>query len=100
MRVVVGSGNPIKLQATQAAFELVFPNISIQVIPCHAESGVSDQPLGDEETYQGAWNRVQAAKAALPDKPSKEVLCNNVNTPAPPNKHRPVVPSPRARPTD
>jgi len=67
MRVVVGSGNPIKLQATQAAFELVFPNISIQVIPCHAESGVSDQPMSDAETLQGAANRALYCRQAIPE---------------------------------
>ncbi len=32
-----------------------------------AESGVSAQPMGDDETIQGAVNRAQAALAAAPD---------------------------------
>lgn len=32
-----------------------------------AESGVPDQPMGDEETKQGAKNRAEAALAAVPN---------------------------------
>lgn len=66
MRIVVGSGNPVKLQATRHAFEKVFPGIPLEVISCNAESGVSDQPMSDQETLQGAKNRALYCREASP----------------------------------
>lgn len=65
--LVVASRNPVKIQAAQKGFEEMFPQETFTAEGISVPSGVSDQPMGDEETYQGAWNRVQAAKAQQPD---------------------------------
>ncbi len=50
-KIYIGSKNPAKI----AAVEEVFINYSI--ISQDVDSGVSCQPIGDEETIQGALNR-------------------------------------------
>jgi inosine/xanthosine triphosphatase len=57
MKVLVGSDNPIKIDAVKEAFSLHFENID--VISRAVESNVSDQPLNNE-TYIGA--RIRARK--------------------------------------
>ncbi|WP_367391894.1 inosine/xanthosine triphosphatase [Lewinella sp. LCG006] len=66
-KIVVASKNPVKIASALAGFQEMFPEQSFVTEGISVPSGVSDQPLGDEETYLGAWNRVQAAKEALPD---------------------------------
>lgn len=66
-KVIVASKNPTKIQATRNGFEEMFPSEVFQFQGVRAPSGVSDQPMGDEETFQGAWNRVQAAKLLEPE---------------------------------
>lgn len=66
MKIVVGSKNPIKIATTREAFEAVFPD---EVLICEGlsvDSGVSDQPFGDIETKQGAYNRTEAGKKVIP----------------------------------
>jgi inosine/xanthosine triphosphatase len=54
MRIAVGSGNPVKRDAVQAALsEATVESVAV-------ESGVSEQPWGDE-TIQGARNRAERA---------------------------------------
>ena len=66
MRVVIGSKNPVKIAAAQAAFEAAFPDETIDVQGVAVPSGVADQPFSDEETYLGAYNRSQAARLQMP----------------------------------
>lgn len=66
-KVIVGSTNPVKLSATQAAFLAVFPNEKFEFIGYNALSGVPDQPFGNEETKTGARNRALNSKTAYPD---------------------------------
>ncbi|MEL6624812.1 MAG: inosine/xanthosine triphosphatase [Bacteroidota bacterium] len=61
MKIIVASRNPVKIQATQAAFEAAFPQTAIQFEGISVPSGVSDQPMTEEETFLGASNRAQAA---------------------------------------
>ncbi len=61
MKVVIASHNPAKIRAVKQAFSLQFPEEVIELIPVSVESGVSDQPLSDEETRHGARNRAQNA---------------------------------------
>ena len=61
MKVVVASRNPVKIAATRSGFQTYFDQIDIE--GASIESGVSDQPMSDEETLRGARNR--AANAAL-----------------------------------
>ena len=67
LRIAVGSKNPAKIRSVEQALRRVLEN------KCHAEevvihsqgfdveSGVRDQPMGDEETCLGAKNRAAAA---------------------------------------
>lgn len=50
MKVAVGSENPVKIQAVAEAFEKVWPKKKFEVIGTKVPSGVSDQPMSDEES--------------------------------------------------
>jgi inosine/xanthosine triphosphatase len=64
MRVSVGSKNPAKINAVKEAFK----EYQYEIISIDAESGVSEQPMSDEETIKGAINRaIQAAEKAGAD---------------------------------
>lgn len=65
-QVVVASANPVKLTAVHTGFERMFPDATLEIIPCDAASGVRDQPMTDDETRQGALNRVAAIRAEHP----------------------------------
>lgn len=67
MRVVVASRNPAKVRAVRGAFALQFPGKDIEYIPVSIASGVSDQPLSDDETRSGARNRALNAGEQVPD---------------------------------
>lgn len=62
MKVLVGSKNKVKVDAVRKAFEGVFPNAQWDVEGRAVSSGVSEQPLDEEETVRGARNRVNALK--------------------------------------
>ena len=63
----MGSTNPAKVNAVKGAFEQIFPGEELKMCPCSAASGVSDQPMGDEETRQGATTRAQNAAKHFAD---------------------------------
>lgn len=67
MKIVVASHNPAKLRSVDDAFARQFPNETITLVACAVESGVSDQPMSDEETRRGARSRAINARAAEPD---------------------------------
>lgn len=58
MRVGVGSRNPVKVAATEAAlgdrFDATVESVAV-------ESGVAEQPFGERETVAGAENRARRA---------------------------------------
>ena len=58
MDIVVGSMNQIKVEAVRTVMERIYG--SVRVIPADVESGVPEQPFGDD-TYKGALNRAKAA---------------------------------------
>jgi len=64
LHVAVGSKNPVKLNATRAGFSQMFPGRSVHVHGYAVPSGVPDQPVGHQETLQGAVNRALVAAAA------------------------------------
>jgi inosine/xanthosine triphosphatase len=66
LRVVVASKNPVNLQAAAAGFARMFAE-PVSVTGISVPSGVSDQPMSDAETLQGALQRVENARAAQPD---------------------------------
>ncbi len=61
MRVVVGSQNPVKVEATREAFLKYFDEVT--VISTKVDSGVQPFPMSQEETLNGALNRARAAQA-------------------------------------
>lgn len=61
--VVVGSHNPVKVEAVREAFSHVYPDEAFTFVECDAPSGVPDQPFGSDETKQGAQNRAEACRA-------------------------------------
>lgn len=63
MKIVVGSKNPVKLEAVTTGFKAVFPNEKIEVAGVEVASGVHEQPMSDHEMMQGAKNRAQRALA-------------------------------------
>lgn len=67
MKLIVASKNPVKIRATQEGFEKMFPGEAIEASGIAVPSGVSDQPMSQAETFQGALNRTRAAKAAQPE---------------------------------
>ncbi|MFN8429835.1 MAG: inosine/xanthosine triphosphatase [Spirosomataceae bacterium] len=66
-KVIVGSKNPVKVDAVRQGFEKMFPNEHFEVSGFEVASGVSDQPMGDEETFLGAKNRAAKARELFPD---------------------------------
>ena len=64
--IAVGSKNPVKIKAAVLGFEAMFPATTFESQPFEVPSGVSDQPMGCEETLQGATNRATALKELVP----------------------------------
>ncbi len=58
-KVIIASQNPVKIKATQMAFQRMFPTQKFEFQGIAVSSNVSDQPFSNQETFQGAWNRVQ-----------------------------------------
>jgi inosine/xanthosine triphosphatase len=67
MRVVVGSRNPVKINAVKEGFERMFPEHKFVFEGLAVPSNVPDQPMGDNETYIGAENRAKNARNILPE---------------------------------
>lgn len=65
--IIVASSNPVKLQAANDGFALMFPETSLKVDGLSVQSGVRDQPYSDQETRLGAVNRANAARAQRPN---------------------------------
>lgn len=64
---IVASTNPVKIDAVRRGLAHLFPAQTFAVQGIGVESGVSDQPMSDGETLQGALNRAYNAKIAAPD---------------------------------
>lgn len=67
LKIVVASANPVKIAAVQKGFARWISDKSFEIISVTTPSGVSDQPFSSEETFQGAVNRVDAARNLVPD---------------------------------
>ncbi|MDD7908359.1 inosine/xanthosine triphosphatase [Pseudovibrio exalbescens] len=55
--VAVASKNPVKVGAVEEAFRAMMPKAELEFIALDVESGVPDQPIGDEQTRLGAVTR-------------------------------------------
>ena len=67
LKVVVTSHNPVKIAAVREAFLARLPLHEIEVIALDVDSDVADQPMTDDETRQGARNRVAHARLKIPE---------------------------------
>lgn len=66
-KVIIASKNPVKIKATVDAFERMFPGETFEFEGVDVPSGVSEQPVGDDEIMTGSENRMNAAHEAHPD---------------------------------
>ena len=66
-RVIIASQNPVKVNASKEGFLQVFSDTSYDFEGIKVASGVSDQPMSSQETYQGAFNRATGAQKSQPD---------------------------------
>ena len=66
-KVIVASRNPVKINSTREGFEKLFPDSEYLFEGAAVPSDVSDQPMTDAETLQGALNRAQNAQKSFPD---------------------------------
>ncbi|MBN1971102.1 MAG: inosine/xanthosine triphosphatase [Candidatus Delongbacteria bacterium] len=67
MKIIVSSKNPVKINATLNGFMEVFPKEVFEIEGVSVPSDVSDQPMNEEETYQGALNRAGNAYKDFPE---------------------------------
>lgn len=63
MRVVIGTKNKAKTGAVTKVMSQHFPQVTFEFID--VASGVSEQPMSNEETRQGAINRAKASVLAV-----------------------------------
>ena len=59
IKIIVGSKNPVKINAATKAMAQLFPESIIDASGMDAPSGVAAQPMTDKDTRQGAINRVR-----------------------------------------
>lgn len=59
IKILVGSRNPVKVNAARNALSTLFKDAIIDCEGMHAPSGVADQPMTEAETRIGAINRVR-----------------------------------------
>ncbi len=66
-KIIVASKNPVKIQAAEDGFRLMFPEGAFEIEGVAVPSGVPDQPMSDAETFAGAWNRATSAVSVAAD---------------------------------
>ena len=66
-KVIVASKNPVKINCTKEGFEKIFTDSTFVFEGVSVPSDVSDQPMTDKETLQGAINRAKNAQQRSPD---------------------------------
>lgn len=57
-KIIIASKNPVKINSTLSGFTKMFPDQFFEIEGLSVDSGVSSQPMGEEETFTGATNRV------------------------------------------
>jgi len=61
MKIAVGSQNPVKIKAVETAFKTIWSDKEWEILSVDVSSGVSRQPMSDEESIKGARNRAKQA---------------------------------------
>ena len=59
MKVLVGSGNSVKIQSVREGFLTFFEHVAVEGI--NVDTGVPEQPV-NYETFEGAKNRAENVK--------------------------------------
>ena len=67
IKVYIASRNPVKIACTESAFQTVFPDKHFIFNGISVNSGVSDQPMTDEETWRGAKTRAENIREKFKD---------------------------------
>lgn len=65
LNIIVGSKNPVKVNAAKFAFSQLYPECEISCRGMDAPSNVAEQPLTAAETLLGAQNRVRFCKTQV-----------------------------------
>ncbi len=65
IKVAIGSKNPVKIEAVKEAFQTIWPEQKFIFEGIEVPSGVSDQPMSDEESMKGARNRARKSREIL-----------------------------------
>lgn len=65
-KIIVASRNPIKIKAVELGYNKVFTETDFECEGVAVPSDVSNQPMTNQETLQGAINRVTHAKNDFP----------------------------------
>jgi inosine/xanthosine triphosphatase len=60
-KVVIASKNPVKIQSVRDGFKKMFPDLTVEFSGVSVGSGVSDQPMSNDETLKGAKIRAKNA---------------------------------------
>lgn len=66
-KIIVASKNPVKINAALSGFRKMFPQEVFEIEGVSVASGVSDQPMSDDETIRGARTRMENACAQHAD---------------------------------
>jgi len=60
--IIVASLNPVKADAVLNGFQRLFSDVNFEIEPVSVPSGVSDQPMSDQDARQGAITRAEYAR--------------------------------------
>lgn len=66
-KIVVASTNPVKAEAVERGFGRLFPEEEFTIEMVSVPSGVSDQPMTDQDAKQGAETRAENARQMAPE---------------------------------
>lgn len=66
MKIIVASKNPVKIQAVESVFRDIVKD-ELEIIGVESPSLVSNQPIGEQVTLDGAINRVEYIREHYPD---------------------------------
>ncbi len=67
MRVIIGSISPVKEEAVKRGFKTLFPEVNFVFECVKASSGISDQPMSNDEIRSGALGRIKHARELSPE---------------------------------
>jgi inosine/xanthosine triphosphatase len=66
-KVIIASENPVKINAVKAGFAKMFPDSKFEFAGVSVPSNVSEQPMTNQETKEGAFNRVNNVQFEIPE---------------------------------